>query len=283
MDGSFRTKRIVIERTRALDPLHQLRRHLPLAMLRLRLISDDSAVTEAFPNAVAVNNAGSARLRKRGMEMTDHIGFLRVCGSCFKLYETGHADGENQRCDCQPRQDARRWAGMDFNEHARLCACCGTEVLRSGSRYSPYFCRECQLLAMGVSLWERRLVIPIGRHSLMHAFVPAPRTPSLAAHGGDVGALASTVHTAMMAISIGSERLSLWSAAVVSRHLKRLGLAGGTSVSQYLAANARDEESPTRWSLFAEMCEFIRHSGSDPIVAKGPGAAPAGGLTDASC
>ena len=92
---------------------------------------------------------------------------LHVCGTCYALYEAGRPDGINQRCRCGPHGEAR-WPGVDFNERACLCTCCGTEVLRSGSRFSPYFCRECQLLAMGVSLWERRLVFPIGRHSLMH-------------------------------------------------------------------------------------------------------------------
>lgn len=182
--------------------------------------------------------------------------YLRICGTCFKLYETGRDDNQQQRCDCQPREEGR-WPGRDFNERASLCACCGTEVLDSGSRYSPYFCRECQLLAMGVSLWERRLVIPIGRHTMMHTWVPNTRMPSLAAHGGDARRLAETVHGALTAISVSSEPLSRWSAVVVSRHLKRLGLPGGTPVSRYLAANASDEERPTRWGLFAAMCEFI--------------------------
>lgn len=183
--------------------------------------------------------------------------YLHICGTCFKLYETGRFDNQEQRCGCAPRAE-ERWPGRDFNERASLCACCGTEVLESGSRYSPYFCRECQLLAMGVSLWERRLVIPIGRHTMMHTWVPNTRQPSLAAHNGDVRRLAETVHGALTAIFVSSEQLSKWSAVVVSHHLKRLGLPGGTPVSRYLAAHASDEERPTRWELFAEMCEFIR-------------------------
>jgi hypothetical protein len=189
--------------------------------------------------------------------------YLCICGTCFKLYETGRDDDEEQRCDCDPREE-ETWPGRDFNERACLCACCGTELLESGSRYSPYFCRECQLLAMGVSLWERRLVFPIGRHSMMHTWVPDSRKHSLVAHDGDARRLAETVHSAMTAISMGSQQLSEWSAFVVSRHLKRLGLHGGTLVSRYLAANAMDEERPTRWGLFAEMCEFISLNRSHP-------------------
>ena len=188
--------------------------------------------------------------------------YLHICGTCFRLYETGRPDEEEQRCNCSPEDDddeeEETWAHADFNERACLCACCGMVVLESGSRYSPFFCGACQLLAMGVSLWERRLVIPIGRHSLMHTFVPDARPPSLGAHGGDARRLAETVHTALTAITRGSDGLSEWSAIVVSRHLRRLGLPGGTSVDHYLAVIAREKAGPTRWALFAEMCEFMR-------------------------
>lgn len=196
--------------------------------------------------------------------MTDEIDthetdydYFRICGTCFRLYETGRPDGHDQRCDCSTGGE-ERWPDVDFNERACLCACCGTVVLESGRRWSPFFCRECQLLAMGVSLWERRLVFPIGRHSIMHTWVPDTRKPSLAAHGGDTRRLARTVHNAVTAITMGSAQLSQWSAIVVSRHLERLGLPGGTPVDRYLGAIERDKERPTRWALFAEMCEFIR-------------------------
>jgi hypothetical protein len=107
----------------------------------------------------------------------------------------------------------------------------------------------------------------------MHTWVPDTRKPSLAAHGGDTRRLAATVHGTLMVVSMGSEQLSEWSAIVVSRHLKRLGLPGGTPVSRYLAAHAEDTERPTRWGLFAEMCEFIRLKRSDPGVARGRNAA----------
>ena len=193
-------------------------------------------------------------------ECENHEGdgqYFRICGTCFRLYETGRPDGQDQRCECSGG-DEERWPLVDFNERACLCRCCGTEVLTSGTRWSPFFCRECQLLSMGVSLWERRLVFPIGRHSLMHSWVPDTRKPSLAAHSGNVGRLAETVHGAITSITRGSEGLSEWSAIVVSRHLQRLRLRGGTSLTKYISAVAAEEEGPTRWALFAELCEFMK-------------------------
>ena len=189
--------------------------------------------------------------------------YFRICGTCFRLYETGRPDGHDQRCECSTGK-GERWPRVDFNERACLCACCGSVVLESGSRWSPFYCRECQLLAMGVSLWERRLVFPIGRHSLMHTWVPDTKAPSLAAHAGRTDLLAETVHGAVRALSAGHDARSQWSASIVARHLKRLRLRGGTTLAKYLAALEHDEEGPTRWALFAEFCEFIRTPSPGP-------------------
>src|SRR5688572_25666900 len=123
---------------------------------------------------------------------TDELQYLRICGTCHALYETGRPDGMAQRYRCGPR-DEERWPRFDYNERASLCLCCGMEALRSGSKWSPYFCNTCQTLAKEVSIRYRRLVFPIGRHSLMHTWVPETRAPTLAAHGGRSRDLAETV------------------------------------------------------------------------------------------
>jgi hypothetical protein len=197
-----------------------------------------------------------AELHRKGIPLSTND-YFHICGTCFQLYETGRPDGRDQRCDCHTGEE-EDWPGVDFNERAILCMCCGTEVLGSGTRWSAYLCRECQLLAMGVSLWERRLVIPVGRHSMMHTWVPDARAPSLAAHGGSVDRLAETVHGTLTVMTRGRAGLSEWSAIVVSRHLRRVRLKGGTSLATYLSAIEKDKKAPTRWALFAELCEFMR-------------------------
>jgi hypothetical protein len=101
--------------------------------------------------------------------------YLRICATCFHLFETNRPDGLNQRCRCAPDRGPR-WPGSDFNERASLCRCCGFEVMRSGSRWSEFFCRECGLFAMGLSVSARQIVFPIGRHSLMHTWMPGNST-----------------------------------------------------------------------------------------------------------
>jgi hypothetical protein len=186
----------------------------------------------------------------------EELQWLRVCGTCYNLYETGRPDGQNQRCRCFIGPDIP-WAGFDFNERARLCMCCAMEVLASGSKWSAYFCSECRQRVMDLSLREGRLVIPIGRHSLMHTWVPNTLAPSLAAHGGSAADLAQTVMTAASAVFGGTDRLWEWSPTIVARHLRHLGLPGSTPLIEYLGAIDGRGTGTTRLGLFAELSEFF--------------------------
>ena len=64
-----------------------------------------------------------------------------VCHRCGGLLEE-RASGERpepQACDCQREDDTPPWPGYDFNEWVRLCDCCGSVALPSGSRFSTFF------------------------------------------------------------------------------------------------------------------------------------------------
>lgn len=89
----------------------------------------------------------------------DELQYLRICGHCYGLYETGRPDGLSQPCRCRPG-GGERWPGFDFNERVSLCLCCGPEALASGSRYAPFSCRTCQDLAIGLARNLERLALP---------------------------------------------------------------------------------------------------------------------------
>jgi hypothetical protein len=54
----------------------------------------------------------------------DELQYLRICGHCYGLYETGRPDGLNQRCRCGPG-GGQRWPGFDFNERVSGRLRCG--------------------------------------------------------------------------------------------------------------------------------------------------------------
>ena len=196
---------------------------------------------------------------------TDTYRYLHICSTCFELYETGRPNGEEQQCRCRPRGE--RWPGVDFNERAILCRCCALNVLPSGSRWAPYFCRECQLLAMGVSVWAKQLIFPIGRHSLMHTWVPETPSASLRAHGDRIDGLADGVHAALTSVTRGSDGLTLWYETIMPRNLERFGLRGGVSLLEYMNAVAAGAPAlMNRLDAFDGLCRLFQ---SGPTAGHG--------------
>ena len=188
--------------------------------------------------------------------------YMHICPTCFHLYEMGRPDTEEQRCNCQPAEETR-WPYHDFNQRAILCRCCALNVLPSGSRWSPYFCRECRLLVMGVSVWNRQLIFPIGRHSLMHTWVPDTPSASLHNHQSHPDDVVAGVYHALGGISRGAEGLSQWYQTIVPRNLKRFGLAGDVSLRAYIeAVTAEAPALSTRLEAFDGLCRLFQ---SDPL------------------
>ena len=91
-----------------------------------------------------------------------------LCGTCHELFEQEPQAGfpSAQLCRCHP-SDEPTWPRFDFNEHLRLCECCRLEPLRSGSRWSVWFCEECKTRVRSLNDRLGRYAIPIGRHSMM--------------------------------------------------------------------------------------------------------------------
>ena len=94
---------------------------------------------------------------------------FRICDSCQRLFgsEPQPGYGTPQRCLCNLPTDETVWDGSDYNEHLHLCRCCRGVALPSGSRWSVWFCEPCVKRVRHFNDACGRVVIPIGRHSLM--------------------------------------------------------------------------------------------------------------------
>jgi hypothetical protein len=197
-------------------------------------------------------------VRALGYRHREHR-YLHICGTCYHLYERSRPDLMDQACQCSPR-DEKRWPRYDFNQRAILCHCCGLDVIDSGSRWSSYFCRECQLLATGVSVWQRQLVFPIGRHTMMHTWVPGSRTPTLDKHMRRVDELVQTVYEAIGFVSRGSEGLWEWYRQVMHFNLGRLGISADVTLHDYMLLLSRKELGflNDRLLRFEGLCEFFK-------------------------
>jgi hypothetical protein len=110
-----------------------------------------------------------------------------ICPSCFQCrgeLEVQDADGSpgryRQRCGCEraTAQLEKRWPRYDFNTYIELCRCCGIAPLRSGSRWSVFFCAECKERVFAFNRAHDGWVVPIGRHTAMHGIGFNPATQS---------------------------------------------------------------------------------------------------------
>jgi hypothetical protein len=91
---------------------------------------------------------------------------MMICRKCGITYDT-ELKRFPQRCECD-RGDEKKWSHGDYNEYQRLCMCCMSEVLRSGSKWSVWFCGVCKARIITLNKAAGTCVIPIGRHSLMN-------------------------------------------------------------------------------------------------------------------
>lgn len=162
-------------------------------------------------------------------------GELRICGSCRTLKGPvpDRSDGARQLCECAPTENHRAeplWGG-DFNTYAELCHCCGLVLLRSGSRWSVWFCEPCKRSVVALNRAAGRCLIPIGRHSLMNRV--AARSEQLRTN---VGAVAFADQLDTLFASIGG--LRAWAATVTASNTIALGFGGDVDVllADYLAA-----------------------------------------------
>jgi len=93
---------------------------------------------------------------------------LQVCRTCGGLSGrfVFHGTSLDQTCICFGRSEPL-WPRYDFNEALTLCHGCGGRVLKSGSRWSVWFCEPCKTSVCRVNDLCCAYVIPIGRHSIM--------------------------------------------------------------------------------------------------------------------
>jgi hypothetical protein len=215
--------------------------------------------------------AASRRHHRSGTE-SEYGGFF-ICRTCYYLVETHAPEGMGQLCRCGDRGQQPVWEGFDFNERVILCNCCAQEALKSGSRWSPYFCRECQTLVKEASIRQGRLIVPIGRHTLMHTWVPKAVTTS---RDGPLSPAdeADEILATMETIVDRYAHLSRWYQTTVARSLTALGIQGDVLLHHYLEALTSSHQAgkalPTRFELFRGLCEHFQQVQPRSEAESGP-------------
>ena len=105
---------------------------------------------------------------------------MMVCSTCFQIYGFGDYISPRfehwQKCDCSnkvgmPEDVDEKWRWKDFNKLVELCYCCGKRLVHSGSKWSLFFCEECKWMVVDFDRQYGRVIIPIGRHSLVNGSI----------------------------------------------------------------------------------------------------------------
>jgi hypothetical protein len=189
---------------------------------------------------------------------------FRVCGACSELrgpfvWRLQGVDYDHvQECACarmgRPDRDrSEKWPGFDFNRVAELCYSCGCQVLRSGSRYSVWFCAECKERVGALNAEVGHALVPIGRHTIMNRLglqtTPKPTDAEVEAFVNRCGTMIDRIY-----------RLDAWAHNVAHNNLVTIGRedADGVALTAYLAAAS----SLDRGERFDAMVDWMTAAGS---------------------
>ena len=102
---------------------------------------------------------------------------MDLCRKCLVLrgpfFDSHNGCERVQRCGCEPADPP--WNAFDYNRAAELCRCCASRVIRTGSKWSAFFCDVCKRHVVAYNGGTGWNVIPIGRHSMMNGVALSTR------------------------------------------------------------------------------------------------------------
>lgn len=186
---------------------------------------------------------------------------MSICTSSARLFGpfsyAGGAHTHEQRClypDCEQRLAA--WhapsTGLpepvaDFPEAVELCHCCARTLIRSGSKFSSFFCGECRERVIALNRSYGLSVVPLGRHSLMNGFLLRG-----GADAGETEAFVSGVRGVFSRI----DRLEIWRRTLVHDNVAAMSKQTPyVAAPEYVAFNL--EHGLPKVELFRQLCRFF--------------------------
>jgi hypothetical protein len=100
---------------------------------------------------------------------------LAICNKCFEVCGSVSVNdvAYQQLCSCR---SLKAWQNVkfaprhDYATYVELCHACGLEAIRSGSKWSQFFCSDCHDVIRDLNRTLGFALIPIGRHSIMNSF-----------------------------------------------------------------------------------------------------------------
>ena len=185
-----------------------------------------------------------------------------ICRACAGL--AGHPEGREQYpqvCRCH-RAGEERWPDHDFNEYLDLCWCCLLEAIPSGSKWSSFYCDGCRQRIRGYNESMGRVLLYLGRHSIMNGLGLRGRDAAVPEAAAAFGAAMGRFGAGILGFFEAMEAWRPDRLGVVLRSGGFEGAGGGAAdlrLAGYLTAAEGLVDHPRygKRAAFSALCEFL--------------------------
>jgi hypothetical protein len=191
------------------------------------------------------------------LELFKDMGVCRDCGGIHGLVRLkGGGRFHHQTCGCEDRRGTpQAYEGLtkdlclDFAQAVTLCSCCGQALVKSGSKFSHFFCNSCREMIVNFNKSQGFFLIPIGRHSLMN---------QLSLNGKDIQdpKAISKFTEATNSMFKRIDLLREWKKRVMGKNLRKIGHVKNRDINLLSYLN---ELRPDFWSRFAAFYSIRKH------------------------
>ncbi len=192
---------------------------------------------------------------------------LTICRKCLTLYgrlvhilpesPTGirRSGWRYQKCQCMQKEDDKNvvkvglWPGNNFNTSVEFCHCCSKELINTGSKFSSFYCDECNQLVGEHNNQYGSVLIPLGRHSFMNGIklgIPFSKK-------GETQ-LTSELNTFLKNVGLVQE----WQKLSLFENLHDLGFRFTNDIALPYYDKLIQKPEKNKLSYFAKMLEYIK-------------------------
>ena len=158
----------------------------------------------------------------------DDTSRLVICTKCFEVCGSVSVEGVvyQQLCSCRSlraHHNVTLAPRKDYATYVELCRACGLEAIRSGSRWSEFFCAQCHEVIRDLNRTLGVALIPIGRHSIMNSI-------SLSGKDAEEQQKIDSFVKGLRSLWHRMDALNDWRRLMVARRCAELGFKGGKTI-----------------------------------------------------
>jgi len=163
----------------------------------------------------------------------------------------------SQTCLCpdkrgtpEAHEELRSYLRLDFATPVTLCACCGQELIKTGSKFSSFFCDFCRKLIYAFDRKRGITIIPMGRHSFMNGVL---------LNGGDAQNERAVTRfvEGMSSMFKRIELLEEWTKGIIAENIKMAAHDWNNHIGLFDYLSEMPLDFRSRYSAFLSLRKFF--------------------------